>query len=189
MQKDLLASSINMADQTRMILNHYNITSPFPTEWPIDKDENDTSDDEERPTALPGLRVVSHSRAASHSRAVSHSDLRRSKSRYSVLERSGTDRRSLVPGSEKTRDGVENLVQKDEADPLGGTDSVVTVLKSRGLPVEEDQRLREHLLASGKYKLRTLRKPLPSVVNYVYPFTILIPRPFRYSNYSTTAGT
>ena len=113
------------------ILNHYNITTPFPTEWPAEKDESDGSDDDLPP------------------KGVAKSLLRRSRSRYSALERSGSDRRTLVPGSEKTGDGVENLVQKDEPDPLGGTDSVVRVLKHKGIPVEDDQRLRNRFLLSS----------------------------------------
>lgn len=105
------------------ILNHYTLTTPFPTAWPADKDDSDFSD---------GERTVND---------LSRNSLHRSKSRYSALERSGSDRRSLVPGSQKLRDGHDNLVQKDESDPLGGTDSVVRVLRQRGLPVEEDQRL------------------------------------------------
>lgn len=103
------------------ILNHYNLTTPYPTSWPVEKDDSDASDD-----ASPAKPSV-----------------RRSKSRYSALERNGSDRRSLVPGSEKTGDGVENLAQKDEADPLGSADSVVRVLRQKGIAVEDDQRLRE----------------------------------------------
>ncbi len=113
------------------VLNHYNISTPFPTEWPVEKDESDGSDDDLPP------------------KGVAKSLLRRSRSRYSALERSGSDRRTLVPGSEKIGDGVENLVQKDEADPLGGADSVVRVLRHKGLPVEDDQRLRNRFLLSS----------------------------------------
>ena len=105
------------------ILNYYNLTNPFPTSWPTEKDESDASDEE---------KAIAN---------ISRAGVRRSKSRYSALERSGSDRRNLVPGSQKLRDGQENLVQKDEPDPLGGADSVVRVLRQRGLPVEEDQRL------------------------------------------------
>lgn len=110
-------------DDEPTILNHYNLTTLYPTVWPAEKDESDASDEE-----------ITERRKT---------DLRRSKSRYSALERSGSDRRSLVPGSQRIGNGVENLVQKDEADPLGGTDSVVRVLREKGLPVEEDSRLRE----------------------------------------------
>ena len=143
-----------MGDQTRVILNHYNISTPYPTEWPAEKDDSDTSD-----LDAPIIKTAT-------------SNLRRSKSRYSVLERSGSDRRSLVPGSEKTRDGVENLVQKDEADPLGGTDSVVRALRQKGLPVEDDQRLREHFTTSGLPKLRRLREPLPSILDHVQSISL-----------------
>ncbi|MCJ1313910.1 hypothetical protein MMC25_007590 [Agyrium rufum] len=119
-----------MATEEGIILNHYNIASLFPTEWPAEKDESEDSgaEREKLPTKLA---------------------YRKSKSRYTVLERSASDRRSLVPNSEKTRDGVENLVQRDEADPLGATDSVVRALKQRGLPVDEDQRLRNRFLLSS----------------------------------------
>ena len=114
-----------MTSNEHTILNHYNITTPYPTAWPAEKDASDISEDEQVPTGITKLA------------------LRRSKSRYSALERSGSDRRSLVPGTEKTDDGMETLVQKDEPDPLGGPESVVRVLRRNGLPVEDDQRLSE----------------------------------------------
>ena len=114
-----------MAINERMILNHYNLTNPFPTEWPAEKDLSGSSEDD-----LPV-------------KGAKHASIRRSKSRYSALERNGSERRSLVPGTEKTGNGMENLVQRDEADPLGGTESVVRSLRYKGLPVEDDQILRE----------------------------------------------
>lgn len=116
-----------MTGDEHTLLNHYNITNLYPTAWPSEKDESDASEDEKPATTTAGL---------------AH---QRSKSRYSALARSTSDRRSLVPGTERTGDGIENLVQKDEPDPLGGPDSVVRVLRQKGLPVEEDQRLREVL--------------------------------------------
>lgn len=119
--------SVRMTTHEHTLLNHYNITTLFPTAWPAEKDESDASEDEQ-------LRSKPQTGRLAH---------QRSNSRYSVLARSTSDRRSLVPGSEKTGDGLENLVQKDEPDPLGGPDSVVRILRHKGLPVEEDQRLRE----------------------------------------------
>lgn len=107
------------------ILNHYNLTTPYPIVWPAEKDQSDASEED-----LLGKKG-------------SIRNLRRSKSRYSALDGSRNSRRSLVPGSEKTGDGVENLVQQDEADPLGGQDGVVQVLRQTNIGVEEDQRLRE----------------------------------------------
>ena len=106
------------------ILNHYNLVNLYPTSWPAKKDDSRGSGDDE-------------------GRGISPNYVHRSKSRDSALERHGSDRRSLVPGSERLPHGQENLVQKDEPDPLGRPDSVVTVLRQQGLPVEEDSRLRE----------------------------------------------
>ncbi|KAI9807650.1 MAG: hypothetical protein M1825_005591 [Sarcosagium campestre] len=121
-----------MADFERNMLNHYNLTNPFPVEWPAEKDLSDASDEEK-------IQPKSKSNAP----------IRRSKSRYSALERTGGEARKSVPGSERTGDGVENLVQKDEPDPLGGSDSVVRVLRYKGLPVEENTRLRNRFMLSS----------------------------------------
>ena len=110
-------------DDEPTILNHYNLATLWPTSWPPEKDESDDSDEE-------------------FTTAQRKAVLRRSKSRYSALERAGSERRSLVPGSEKIGNGVENLVQKDEPDPLSGAESVVRILRDKGLPVEDDIRLR-----------------------------------------------
>lgn len=117
-------------DNEATILNHYNLTTLYPTSWPTEKDESDESDAE--------ISLVQQKAA-----------LRRSRSRYSALERAGSDRKSLVPGSERTGTGVENLVQKDEPDPLGGADSVVRVLREKGMNVEDDSRLRRIQLGVG----------------------------------------
>ena len=114
-----------MADYERTILNNYNLTTLYPTEWPAEKDESDESEEE--------IPVKSRAEAS----------FRRSKSRYSALERHGSDRKSLVPGAQKTGSGASNLVQKDEPDPLGSTESVVRILRQRGLPVEDNVLLRE----------------------------------------------
>lgn len=111
------------------ILNHYNLTSPFPTAWPDDKNDSDVSEDEQPASRKDGIR--------------------RSKSRYSALERTGSDRRSLVPGAQKSKDGQDNLVQKDEPDPLGTSSSVVRALRHKGLPVDEDTRLRNRFMLSS----------------------------------------
>ena len=106
------------------VLEHYGIRDNFPDEWPADKDKD--SDNEEEPPALPTKTAL---------------PVRRSKSRYSVLERRPGVRGS-VPGSQKTSDGVENIVQRDEPDPLGAAPSVVQVLRQRGLAVQDDAKLR-----------------------------------------------
>ncbi|TVY82514.1 Exocyst complex component SEC5 [Lachnellula suecica] len=119
-----------MTDYERQVLDHYQLATAYPLEWPTEKDQSDASDDEE--DVKP-----------------QRNGMRRSKSRYSALERVTSDRKSLVPGSQKTGDGLENLVQRDEADPLGTTESVVRILRQLGLPVQEDTRLRNRFLLSS----------------------------------------
>ncbi|KAF2837212.1 hypothetical protein M501DRAFT_1006735 [Patellaria atrata CBS 101060] len=119
-----------MAEAERTLLNHYNITTLWPSEWPAEKDKSESSDDEELPRTAAGNAI------------------RRSKSRYSVLER-GAGYRSSVPGAQKSKEGVETLVQKDEPDPLGSAPSVVQILRQRGLPVEDDMKLRNRFLLSS----------------------------------------
>ena len=112
-----------MADYDRTVLDFYQLSTPFPSEWPEERNENgdESSGDEDG----------------------SSSKLQRRKSRYQALERAAGDRRSsYIPSSESGKGGMGNLVQKDEPDPLGSTDSVVRHLKSLGLPVQDDARLR-----------------------------------------------
>jgi exocyst complex component 2 len=116
-----------MTDYERQVLDHYQLSTAFPVEWPAEKDLSDASDEEETKPQRNG-------------------QVRRSKSRYSALERVTSDRKSLVPGSQKTGDGLENLVQRDEVDPLGTTESVVRILRQLGLPVQDDTRLRRYNL-------------------------------------------
>lgn len=112
-----------MADTERELLIHYNLATLYPNQWPADKDESDTSDTEKSPVPRTG-------------------SVRKPRSRYSALERD-TSIRSKFPGSQRGKDGVETLVQKDEPDPLSGAGSVVQILRQRGLPVEENLKLSE----------------------------------------------
>ena len=118
-----------MAAIERDVLNQYNIPTAYPTEWPAELDDSDDdSNDAQKPAGLAA---------------------RRSKSRYSALERNASDRRSVIPGAQKTEGGRANLVQKDEPDPLGRGGSVVQTLKSRGIKVEDDARKRNQYLLSS----------------------------------------
>ena len=121
-----------MASMETILQNKYNISTLYPTEWPPEKDVSSDEDDDD------------HNAAASPQPAAETTKLHhhRSKSRFSVLESNSRFQRSL-PGAEKTRDGVENLVQKDEPDPLGMYSSVVSQLRQRGMPVEDDTKLRK----------------------------------------------
>lgn len=123
-----------MAESEQVLLNHYNLNTLFPETWPAEKDDSDPSDDE-----LPKGR----------------DSLRRSKSRYSALDRNSSLRTSIA-GTQKNKDGVENLVQKDEPDPLGGGPSVVQTLRSRGLPVEDDLKLSKNLHRCCIHKMKVI---------------------------------
>lgn len=110
------------------LLNKYNIPSLFPAQWPAEKDDSSDSGDD-APAPQPAGRR---------------------KSRFSVLETSGSFTRKRE-GVEKTKEGVENLVQKDEQDPLGAYPSVVQVLRQRGLAVEDDVKLSMPALEPPKH--------------------------------------
>lgn len=111
-----------MADLERTVLDFYGVSTLYPTEWPTEKNvDSDNSDDDD----------------------AKKKKLNRRKSRYQALERAVSNRSSFIPGSENSGSGVGNLVQRDEPDPLGSTDSVVRTLKLLGVPVQDDMRLRE----------------------------------------------
>lgn len=117
-----------MADLERTVLEFYQISNLNPVQWPAEKDiDSDGSEDE----------------AAAKKKA------NRRKSRYQALERAVSTRSSIVPGSENSGSGIGNLVQKDEPDPLGTTESVVRTLKHLGVPLQDDVRLRESVLGGA----------------------------------------
>lgn len=115
-----------MADYERTVLEHYQLSTAYPLEWPAEKDMSDASDEEE-----------------GGGKSARNGMMRRSKSRYSALERAASDRKSFLPGSQRAENGVENMVQRDEPDPLGTTDSVVRILRGLGMQVQDDPRIRE----------------------------------------------
>lgn len=108
------------AETERTVLDFYGIPNLNPMEWPADKNNSDDSEEED-------MRKKANKR----------------KSRYQALERAVVNRNSVVPGSENGGKGVGNIVQRDEPDPLGSTESVVRTLKQLGVPVQDDIRLRE----------------------------------------------
>lgn len=113
-----------MADLERTVLDFYQISTLNPVQWPAEKNnDSDASDDE-----------------------TTKKKANRRKSRYQALERAVSTRSSIVPGSENSGSGVGNLVQKDEPDPLGTTESVVRTLKHQGVPLQDDLRLRKSAL-------------------------------------------
>lgn len=112
-----------MADFERTVLDFYQLPTAFPSEWPAEKDRDDSDVEEEQQDKA--------------------SKVKKRKSRYQALERAVSGRRSVIPGSEGDQEGgLGNLVQKDEPDPLGSVDSVVRALRVQGLALQDDARLR-----------------------------------------------
>lgn len=107
------------------VASHYNLPSEFPDEWPAALDEADQSDQE------PAQQTKSRAR----------------KSRYFALERTPSDWRSNF-GSRRGKD-VRDNTQNDEPDPLGGSDSILRTLKSRGIRLEDDGGKRSRFLLSS----------------------------------------
>ncbi|TGJ81053.1 hypothetical protein E0Z10_g7696 [Xylaria hypoxylon] len=119
-----------MADFDRNVLDFYGISNLMPTTWPSEK--NDKIDDSDSDREQQQKKKIN-----------------RRKSRYDALERAVSSRASIVAGSEKSASGVSNLVQRDEPDPLGSSDSVVRALNDLGVPIQDDTRLRNRFLLSS----------------------------------------
>jgi hypothetical protein len=146
-----------MASLERSVLDFYQVSTPYPTEWPADKNNNsDVSEDESVKKKI-----------------------NRRKSRYQALERAVSTRSSVIPGSESSASGVSNLVQRDEPDPLGTTESVVRTLKQLGLPLQEDTRLRKFYppvsaAPAATQSLRRNRQPLPPLLDHILSGAFLV---------------
>ncbi|KAK9414061.1 putative Exocyst complex component SEC5 [Seiridium unicorne] len=111
-------------DFKRNVLEFYGLSTEFPIEWPTEKDNSDASDSEQEQQKQK---------------------LQRRKSRYQALERAVSTRSSVISGDKS----VSSLLNRDEPDPLGGSDSVVRSLIQFGIPIKEDSRLRTKFLLSS----------------------------------------
>ncbi|KAM3546297.1 hypothetical protein ARSEF1564_000785 [Beauveria bassiana] len=114
-----------MADFERTVLEFYQLPSSYPSEWPAEKDAEDAATD--------GTDAWGNNRRLSS---------------YQALESAVNERRSFLGGADG-KGGMNSLVQRDEPDPLGFSDSVVRSLKNLGLPVQDDIRLRNRFLLSS----------------------------------------
>lgn len=111
------------AEQERRLLNHYGLNTLYPESWPKPDEalDSDASSDDELPSG-------------------GREKMRRS--RFWNIDRHASVRSASSIGP----DGV---VQKDEADALGILPSVASELRRRGLPVEEDLKLRNRFMLSS----------------------------------------
>ncbi|KAJ5771277.1 uncharacterized protein N7511_003328 [Penicillium nucicola] len=107
------------------VASHYSLPSEFPEEWPAALDEADQLDEE----------------------PLQRADSRPRKSRYFALERSPSDWRNNF-GSRRGKEGRDNA-QNDEPDPLGTGESVLRILKQRGIPLDDDGRQKARFLLSS----------------------------------------
>jgi len=81
-----------MAGLERTVLDFYQVSTPYPEEWPVEKNNDSDLSEEEN----------------------IKKKINRRKSRYQALERAVSTRSSVIPGSESSASGVSNLVQRDE---------------------------------------------------------------------------
>ncbi|KAL3480300.1 exocyst complex component Sec5-domain-containing protein [Aspergillus californicus] len=108
------------------VAHFYSLPSAYPEEWPAELDDDEKEEEEELALQRRG-----------------------SKSGYIVLDRSNSVRKGLNLGSLKGNNGRENIVRVDEPDPLGTSESVLKSLEKRGLPIGDDNRLRNRFLISS----------------------------------------
>lgn len=102
-----------MSADERAILEFYHLQTPYPETWPAENN-SEGSDSENEVKAK----------------------IKRRKSRYQALERAVTNRRSTMGGEAGGK--VGGLVQKDEPDPLGASNSVVKSLRQLGVRQVQD---------------------------------------------------
>ena len=119
------------ANVERQLLNHYKITTLYPDSWPHQDDESSDTDEDEQTNAKPA-------RHGSKLSIASQTSFRRAKYR-------NLDRHASVRSDPTT----ESVVQKDEPDALGMQQSVASVLSRKGVPVQENLKLRNRFMLSS----------------------------------------
>ena len=120
------------ANTERQLLNHYKLTTLYPDSWPHQDDSSSDTDEEEQ------ARKSKPARHGSKLSLASQSSFRQSK--YRNLDRHASVR------SDPTTDSV---VQKDEPDALGMQQSVASVLSRKGVPVQDNLKLRNRFMLSS----------------------------------------
>ncbi|KAF4552802.1 Exocyst complex component Sec5-like protein [Elsinoe fawcettii] len=120
------------AEVERNLLNHYQLTNLYPSEWPKRDDESDASEEEKPVRRNTSQRSVRASRRMS---------------KFSGLDTKASYKSRL--SDKDTGGGSGNIVQKDETDPLGIAPSVVSQLRARGLHVEDNLKLRNRFMLSS----------------------------------------
>lgn len=124
------------ADRERELLNRYKLTSLYPEKWPSRADESSGEDsDDETLQQQNGLApTCTPSKPSTTSRS--------SVARFRNIDRHASIRSSAAADS-------ESVVQKDEVDALGMAPSVASELKRRGLPIDDNLKLRNRFMLSS----------------------------------------
>ncbi|KAK5135641.1 hypothetical protein LTR08_004942 [Meristemomyces frigidus] len=125
--------------QERQLLSHYKLPNLYPDAWPHADDGEDSSDsdpdDQTPPQTTPNGAPGGQAGRPSADKRLSSSKLRN-------LERHASLRSVPTPTPDEA-------VQRDEPDALGMAPSVVAELKRRGVPVDEDVKLRNRFMLSS----------------------------------------
>ncbi|KAK5175880.1 Exocyst complex component S5 [Saxophila tyrrhenica] len=125
------------AQTEQRLLQHYGLTrvgTLYPDAWPHQDD--DSSGDEE-----DDIEAQQNNKAINRQTSKLSGNSRSSYSKYRNIDRHASIRSGTTTS--------ESLVQQDEADPLGKASSVASELKQRGLPVEENLKLRNRFMLSS----------------------------------------
>ena len=122
------------ANTERELLNHYKITSLYPEAWPRDDGDEDSTDDDETEQAK-GAK----GKPARHGSKMSIAS-QASFSKYRNLDRHASVRSNPT---------TESLVQQDEPDALGMRRSVAQELSRKGVPVQDNLKLRNRFMLSS----------------------------------------
>ncbi|KAK5674899.1 Exocyst complex component S5 [Elasticomyces elasticus] len=128
------------ADTERRLLNHYKLTTLYPSSWPHQPGDDDSSDSDSDPGPKPNGNKTPTSKSPAPSPLVGRQS---SSTRFRQIDRHASIR------SASSLLGASSVVKQDEPDALGMVQSVATTLRSRGLPVEEDLALRNRFMLSS----------------------------------------
>ena len=120
-------------ERERQLLQHYHLPHLYPDTWPHQGNESSDDEDEEEEQTNGNTPVRHPSKLSINSRS--------SLSKYRNIDRHA----SIRSGNTDS----ESLVQHDEPDPLGRARSVAVELKRRGVPVEENLKLRNRFMLSS----------------------------------------
>ncbi|KAK3622799.1 Exocyst complex component S5 [Elasticomyces elasticus] len=127
------------ADTERRLLNHYKLTTLYPSTWPHQPGD-DSSDSDSDPEPKPNGNKTPSSKSPAPSPLVGRQS---SSARFRQIDRHASIR------SASSLLGSSSVINQDEPDALGQIQSIAITLRSRGLRVEEDLALRNRFMLSS----------------------------------------